>query len=218
MASSHCILCLCRLYVRPRLMKTRHHCHCKWPLHGRIPKKPWFLRFLGKFCACTNGWNQAFFLPSVNTGYEARHFAPQHWSHCGSCCTFTKEWLHCNSSSCSSHAQKWSSRQSTSHDQVHAEEMKTDTSTASLGPIVTIATDGDAKWRLAFDQFLRVNSKPSTTIANILDQLPLIDIAVGDGNVLVHFDDKHVITRLQEVLKSYSRGSVIHKVELQELC
>ena len=32
MASSHCILCLCRLCVRPRLMRSHHHCHCKWPI------------------------------------------------------------------------------------------------------------------------------------------------------------------------------------------
>ena len=38
MASSHCILRLCRLGVRPRLMRTHRHCHCKWPLHRRIPK------------------------------------------------------------------------------------------------------------------------------------------------------------------------------------
>lgn len=93
-------------------------------------------------------------------------------------------------------------------------EWKTDTRTASLGPIVTIATDGDAKQRLAFDQLLRVNNKPSTMIASILDQLPLMDTAVGDDDVLVHFDDKHVIKRHREVLKSYSRGSVIHKVQV----
>ena len=38
MASSDCILNLCRLCVRPRLMRTRHHYHCKWPLRWRIPK------------------------------------------------------------------------------------------------------------------------------------------------------------------------------------
>ena len=38
MASSHRIPRLCRLCVRPRLMRTRHHCHWKQPLHGRIPK------------------------------------------------------------------------------------------------------------------------------------------------------------------------------------
>ena len=30
-----------------------------------------FPRFLGKFHACANGGNQAFFPPSVNAGYEA---------------------------------------------------------------------------------------------------------------------------------------------------
>ena len=35
MASTHCILHLCRLCVRPRLM---HLCLCKWPLRGRILK------------------------------------------------------------------------------------------------------------------------------------------------------------------------------------
>ena len=89
MASSHCIIHLCRLYVRPRLMRTRCHCHCKWPLRGRKntiitqlciihmrknTKITWFPRFLGKFHACANGWNQAFFPPSVNVGYEARSF------------------------------------------------------------------------------------------------------------------------------------------------
>ena len=31
MASSHCILHLCRLCIRPRLMRTHRHCPCKWP-------------------------------------------------------------------------------------------------------------------------------------------------------------------------------------------
>ena len=37
--SRHCILHLCRLYVRPRLMITRCLCHCKWPLCGKILKQ-----------------------------------------------------------------------------------------------------------------------------------------------------------------------------------
>ena len=41
-----------------------------------------------------------------------------------------------------------------------------------------------------------------------------MDTAVGEGDIVVHFDDKHVIKRLREVLKSYSRGSVVHKVKI----
>ena len=72
-------------------------------------------------------------------------------------------------------------------------EWKNDTRTVSLGPLVLFATDGDAKSRLAFDQLLRVSGQPSTKFFSKLDQLPVMDTAVGDNDVLVHFNDKHVI-------------------------
>ena len=37
------------VYVRPWLMKTCHHCHCKWPLCRRIPKKHSFPDFWENF-------------------------------------------------------------------------------------------------------------------------------------------------------------------------
>ena len=92
-------------------------------------------------------------------------------------------------------------------------EWENNLQTTALGPIVIVATDGDAKRRLAFDQIFRI-SNPSSTISNMLVQLPLMDIAVGDNDVLVHFDDKHVIKRFREVLKSFSRGLVVCKVKI----
>ena len=92
-------------------------------------------------------------------------------------------------------------------------EWKDSSQTASLGPIVSVAKDGDAKRRLGFDQLLRVDEH-SQQIFAVLNQLTLMDTAVGEGDIVVHFDDKHVIKRLREVLKSYSRGSVVHKVKI----
>ena len=94
-------------------------------------------------------------------------------------------------------------------------EWKDSPQTASLGPIVVVATDGDSKRRLGFDQLLRDHT-PSQQISAVLDQLHvlLMDAAVGDSDIVVHFDDKHVIKRLREVLKSYSRGSLVHKVKI----
>ena len=89
-------------------------------------------------------------------------------------------------------------------------EWENNPQTTALGPIVIVATDGDAKRRLAFDQIFRI-SNPSSTISNMLVQLPLMDIA---NDVLVHFDDKHVIKRFREVLKSFSRGLVVCKVKI----
>lgn len=50
------------------------------------------------------------------------------------------------------------------------DEWRNDSRTASLGPIVLVSTDGDAKWHLAFDQLLRVNKTPTPEIASVLQQ------------------------------------------------
>ena len=94
------------------------------------------------------------------------------------------------------------------------DEWRNDSRTASLGPIVLVSTDGDATRRLAFDQLLRVNETPSPAIASVLEQLTLMDTAVGVDDVVVQFDDKHIIKRFREVLKSYSRGSLICRVKI----
>ena len=41
-----------------------------------------------------------------------------------------------------------------------------------------------------------------------------MDTAVGVDDVIVQFDDKHIIKRFREVLKSYSRGSLICRVKI----
>lgn len=41
-----------------------------------------------------------------------------------------------------------------------------------------------------------------------------MDTAVGVDDVVVQFDDKHIIKRFREVLKSYSRGSMICRVKI----
>lgn len=94
------------------------------------------------------------------------------------------------------------------------DEWRNDSRTASLGPIVLVSTDGDAKQRLAFDQLLRVDKEPSPEIFTVLQQLTLMDTAVGVDDVVVQFDDKHIIKRFREVLKSYSRGSLICRVKI----
>ena len=94
------------------------------------------------------------------------------------------------------------------------EEWRNDSRTASLGPVVSVSTDGDATRRLAFDQLLRVNKEPSPEIACVLQRLTLMDTAVGIDDVVVQFDDKHIIKRFREVLKSYSRGSMICNVKI----
>ena len=52
-ASSHCILRLCRLCIRSRLMRAHCHCHCKWPYVEEYQISQ-FPRFLGNFHACAN--------------------------------------------------------------------------------------------------------------------------------------------------------------------
>ena len=41
-----------------------------------------------------------------------------------------------------------------------------------------------------------------------------MDTAVGVDDVIVQFDDKHIIKRFREVLKSYSRGLLIYRVKI----
>ena len=82
MASSNCILCLCRLCIRPRLMRPRHLCLCKWLLCGRILKKHGYAysihgknntvsQILGNFAHVQMVESRRSFRPSVNARYEA---------------------------------------------------------------------------------------------------------------------------------------------------
>ena len=76
MASSHCILHLCRLCVRPRLMRSRRHCHCKWPLAEEYQNNS-ISQISGKNSCMRKQTRHSFChrappLTVKNAGYEAR--------------------------------------------------------------------------------------------------------------------------------------------------
>ena len=89
-------------------------------------------------------------------------------------------------------------------------EWKSNPKTQSLGPIISVGSDGDAARRRCLHDVLTIES-PTSALCTILDQLPLLDLSTGEGDITMHFDDKHLVKRIRELLKSFTRGCVIHQ-------
>ena len=83
--------------------------------------------------------------------------------------------------------------------------------TKSLGPVASVASDGDSSRRAALEGLLAIENPPSEDLAEKVSHLPLLDTMVGPNDVTTHYDDKHMVKRFREVLKSPSRGCVVNR-------
>jgi hypothetical protein len=45
----------------------------------------------------------------------------------------------------------------------------------------------------------------------VLCKLPLFDLSTGEADITIHFDGKHLVKRIRELMKSFTRGCVIHQ-------
>ena len=88
-------------------------------------------------------------------------------------------------------------------------EWKSNQKTQSLGPIISVGSDSDAARRRSLHDVLTIES-PNSALYMVLCKLPLFDLSTGEGDITMHFDDKHLVKHIRELLKSFTRGCVIH--------
>ncbi|KAG1718822.1 uncharacterized protein EDB91DRAFT_1089761 [Suillus paluster] len=74
---------------------------------------------------------------------------------------------------------------------------------ACFSPIRCFSTDGDAMWRLAcYSLFMKRDLDPSSEIYESLSQLSGLNLRVGDHDVMMDFDPKHLIKCHATLLQS----------------
>ncbi|OSX61949.1 hypothetical protein POSPLADRAFT_1081675, partial [Postia placenta MAD-698-R-SB12] len=79
-----------------------------------------------------------------------------------------------------------------------------------LGPIWSFATDGDASRRvMAYQKFMRHTIKPSHKLFKYLGHLPGLNLCVGDTDITVDFDWKHIIKRFGRLLRT-QEGMIVN--------
>ena len=81
--------------------------------------------------------------------------------------------------------------------------MKKQPTTQKLGPIVSVASDGDAAHCHCLHEVLTVKSS-NPSVHHVLDELPLFDITTGKVTSQCTFDEKHLVKCLHGLLKSFS--------------
>ena len=89
-------------------------------------------------------------------------------------------------------------------------EWKSNQKTQSLGPIISVGSDGDEAHRRSLHDILTIES-PTSALYMVLCKLPLFDLSTGEGDITMHFNDKHLVKCICELFKSFTRGCVIHQ-------
>lgn len=62
----------------------------------------------------------------------------------------------------------------------------------SLGPIISVGSDGGAARRRSLHDVLTIES-PTSALYMVLCKLPLFDLSTGEGDITIHFDGKHLV-------------------------